>query len=163
MKLKHIAAASLFIVAGSCFAGTPLKVSREAVIEANAETVWKVVGNFNALDFWHPLVMTSTMKGNGVKPGATRQLTFLNGAEITEKLTAYDNKKLSYTYKIIKTALPVSNYVSTISLSPTPEGKTLMKWESSFEAKDTPEDEALALIQGAYDAGLKRVGAFFMQ
>jgi mxaD protein len=155
---KLIAGTSLLMIATCSFAAGALTVEREATVDGSPDTVWKLVGNFNALDVWHPAVASSTMKGAGTKAGATRTLTLGNGAKIEEKLTAYSSVKHTYSYAITASPLPVKNYVSTLTLSKAGEGKTLVKWTSTFDANGASDDEAKKVIGGIYDGGLSRVG-----
>ena len=156
---KLVAGTSLLMIATSSFAAGALTVEREATVDGSPDTVWKLVGNFNALDVWHPAVVSSTMKGAGTKAGATRTLTLGNGAKIEEKLTAYSGVKHTYSYTILNSPLPVKNYLSTLTLSKAGEGKTLVKWSSTFDANGASDDEAKKVIGGIYDGGLSRVGS----
>lgn len=155
----RILAAGLALVAAAAAQAGTLSVEREMTIDKAPATVWKMVGDFNTLDVWHPAVASST--ATGAKPGATRVLTLGNGATITEKLLARDPAKHSYSYAILKSPLPVKNYKSTLQLSPTADGKTLMKWSSTFEASGADDAKAQEVIQGIYDAGLAKVAANF--
>jgi mxaD protein len=155
---KLIAGTGLLMIATCSLAAGALTVEREATVDGSPDTVWKLVGNFNALDVWHPAVASSTMKGAGTKAGATRTLTLGNGAKIEEKLTAYSSVKHTYSYAITASPLPVKNYVSTLALSKAGEGKTLVKWSSTFDANGVSDDEAKKVIGGIYDGGLSRVG-----
>jgi hypothetical protein len=90
-----------------------------------------------------------------------RTLDLGGGASITEKLVAYDPVGHSYTYAITKSPLPVKNYVSVIRLTPAGDGKTLMKWSSTFDASGASDDKAKEAIGGIYDAGLGKVTSNF--
>ena len=158
---KAVAGTSLLMMATCSFAAGALSVEREATVDAAPDTVWKLVGNFNALDVWHPAIAASTMKGAGTKAGAVRSLTLGNGAKITERLTAYSSVKHSYSYSIITGPLPVKNYASTLTLSPAGEGKTLVRWTSTFDANGASDDEAKKVIEGVYDGGLAKIGSTF--
>ena len=153
---RLLAACALLAAATGASAG-PLSVTKEMTIDSAPATVWKLVGDFNALDIWHPAVAKSTASGSGV--GAKRVLTLGNGATIDETQTA--RGKHSYSYKITKSPLPVKNYKSTIALKPAGEGKTLMTWSSTFEADGAPDDKATETIAGIYDAGLAKVAGNF--
>lgn len=155
---RTIGATLLLGCVAAAHAGT-LSVTREATIDRDPAVVWKMVGGFNNLDVWHPAVASST--ATGTQPGATRLLTLGDGATISEKLLSMDVKNHSYSYSILKSPLPVKNYKSTVQLSATPDGKTLMKWSSTFEAAGAEDAKAKEVIQGIYDAGLGKVAAYF--
>jgi len=55
----------------------------------------------------------------------------------------------------------VKNYVATIELTETVDGKTLMKWHSTFDADGASDDKAKEAILGIYDSGLAKVAAMF--
>lgn len=157
-----IAAASVALTS-SAFAAGSLSVSREITVDRAPATVWKLVGDFNALDVWLPPVQRSTFTGVATRPGAVRVLELGNSARVTEKLTDYSSVHHRYSYAFIESPLPVKNYVATIELSAAPEGKTLIKWHSTFDALGAPDDKAREAIQSIYDAGLAKVAAIFRQ
>ena len=72
--------ASLLLATGSCFAAGALSVEREVTVDNSSATVWKLVGNFNSLDVWHPAIVKSELNGNGTKVGTRRLLTLSDGA-----------------------------------------------------------------------------------
>lgn len=156
--LKFTVASALLVVGSSHAAGT-LSVTREVTIDSTPATVWKLVGNFNALDVWHPAVSKSELNGAGTKVGTRRLLTLADGKQmLVEQLTAYDAAKTSYSYTIVSGPLPVVNFKSTISLSATPDGKTLLKWTSNFEAPAGADDaNAARAVEAIYDSGLAKL------
>ena len=142
-----------------------LKVSKEVTVDANPVTVWKLVGNFDGLDVWHPVVVKSRLlKGHNNRPGAERLLTLANGGTIEEKLLTHSNKSESYTYEILKSPLPVTHYKSKIKVSKTKDGKSIVSWSSTFDAKKgVSKDDAIKAITGVYEAGLNQVQKDFAQ
>ena len=156
--IGSVATITLLIACSSINAKEQLNVSREAVLKANPETVWKMIGNFNHLDVWHPVVVDSKLTGSG----ETRVLTLGNGANITEKLLAHSDDKMSYTYAIMESPLPVKEYVSTISVDRTNEG-SIVKWTSTFNASDVTDEKAIEVISGIYEAGLGALSHHFNQ
>jgi hypothetical protein len=42
-----------------------------------------------------------------------------------------------------------------------PNGRTLIRWHSTFDAAGVPDDQAKQAILGIYDAGLARVALIF--
>lgn len=160
--LRNAAVASLLAaVAGLSHAEGAISFSRDITIDRSPATVWKYVGDFNALDLWHPSVRNSTLKGNSTKPGAIRTLKLADGGELVEKLLAYSAAKSSYTYTTLKSPFPIKNYVSTISVSPTADGKTLMTWSATFDAVGVDEDIATEWVGVAFDGGLGKVATNF--
>ncbi|WP_428423326.1 SRPBCC family protein [Methylibium sp.] len=160
--LRNAAAASLLMAAaGLCHAQGAISFSRDITIDRSPATVWKYVGDFNAIDLWHPSVRNSTLKGSSTKPGAIRTLTLTGDGEMVEKLLAYDAAKTRYTYTTLKSPFPIKNYVSTLSVSPTADGKTLMTWSATFDAVGVDEDIATEWVGVAFDGGLGKVAGHF--
>lgn len=138
-----------------------LEVKREVEVDAAPATVWKMIGNFNHLDVWHPALTASTVQGPDSKVGSVRTLVLVDGAKITEKLTARSDSKMSYSYTILSGPLPVQKYESTLSVTAAGPGKSKVTWQGSFDAKGAPDDKAKEVIQGVYDGGLAKVVANF--
>ena len=159
--ILKVAVAGLFVVAGQCHAEGAISFSRDITIDRSPATVWKYVGDFNAIDLWHPSVRNSTLKGSSTKPGAIRTLKLADGGELVEKLLAYNAAKGSYTNTTLKSPFPIKNYVSTISVSPTADGKTLMTWSATFDAVGVDEDIATEWVGVAFDGGLGKVSSNF--
>jgi polyketide cyclase/dehydrase/lipid transport protein len=156
-KTKMLTTAILLTAAMTGFAGA-LEVTKEITVNASPETTWKMIGDFNHLDVWHPVVVASELtQGSN---DTVRVLTLGNGAAITEKLLSHSDN--SYSYEITESPLPVSGYVSEISVSGTEDGKSVVRWTSSFDAKKGFEDEeAVNTISGVYDAGLSSLQKHF--
>lgn len=145
-----LAASSLATAAGS------LSVVREVEVDAPPAVVWKLIGNFNHIDVWHPALVSSTQKGD------VRTLVLAGGGgSIVEKQTAHSDGKMSYSYAILSGPFPVQNYESTLTVKPGTGGKSVVVWSGSFNAKGATDDKAKEVMQGVYDAGLARVVADF--
>jgi mxaD protein len=120
--------------------------------------VWKLMGDYNALPAWHPVVASSSIsEGKDNVVGAVRSLTTQDGAKITEKLTAYKTKAGggSYSYRFVESPIPVNNYQATLSVQP--EGKgSKVSWVGKFDPKpEITEDKAKEIIGGIYKAGFE--------
>jgi mxaD protein len=159
MKALKFTVATALLVLGSSHAAGTLSVTREVTIDSTPATVWKLVGNFNALDVWHPAVSKSELNGAGTKVGTRRMLTMADSKQTSiEQLTAYDAAKTSYSYTIVRGPVPVVNYQSTITLNATPDGKTLLKWTSTFDAPEGADSaNATRAVEAIYDSGLAKL------
>ena len=159
--IGHGIAIATLALGTSSFAAGSIAVSREITVDRPPATVWKLVGEFNSLDVWLPPVQASTFTGLPTEPGAVRQLDLGNNASVTERLLAYSGTLHSYSYAFIQSPLPVKNYVATIELKPAANGRTLIKWHSTFDANGASDDKAKEAILGIYDSGLAKVAAIF--
>ena len=63
---------------------------------------------------------------------------------------------MSYSYQIVESPLPVSGYESTLAVMDS-GGGSMITWSGDFAAKGAPDDQALEVISGIYEAGLNRL------
>jgi hypothetical protein len=149
-------------LAASAHGPTRQKVVETVEINAPADKVWAVVGNFQDMS-WHPaFVKTEGTGGNDV--GATRTLTLENGGQIFEKLTKYNAEGKTLSYEITEVdvkVVPVTNYSAHITV--TPDGdKSKVEWRSAFYRgyvnNDPPpelsDEAAVKAITGVFQSGL---------
>ena len=61
-------------------------------IPASAETVWQLMGGFDALPDWLPFIPESVSS----EGGRVRSLTTSDGGTVIERLEAFDNRQRSY-------------------------------------------------------------------
>jgi carbon monoxide dehydrogenase subunit G len=139
------------------------KVTETIEINAPADKVWAVIGNFQDMS-WHP-AFTKTEGTGGNEPNAKRTLTLASGAKIEEQLNKYNKDTKTYAYEITNVDVkdvPVSNYSSSISVSG--EGdKSTVEWKGAFYRgyvnNDPPpelnDEAAVKAITGVYKAGLE--------
>jgi len=153
---------SLPMVASAGAAKT-LQVEEKVEIKAPASEVWAKLNNFGDLGAWHPgVAKTEITAGKNNQRGAVRVLTLGSGGKITEKLTTYSSKKMTYTYTITNGVLPVSSYKSRISVASGSNGMTTVVWKGSFKRKDTSakpkqgQDDKAAMdtVRSVYRGGL---------
>lgn len=131
-----------------------VSVTESVLLPVKPAAAWALVGDFSGVESWHPAVVASTLQGTGRATGDTRVLMLGNGAEIREELEFYDGEGMSYSYRIVSSPLPVTGYVSTLSVS-ADGGGSRITWRSSFDPKgDTPAADAEQTIRGVYRGGL---------
>lgn len=120
-----------------------LKVNEKIEINASADKVWENLGDFGALEKWHPaFASTEIVGGTNNKVGAQRVLTLKDGGKINETLTAYSAGKKTMTYKITESVVPVSHYLATIDVVAKGANKSLVIWHATFKRKDLAEKPA---------------------
>ncbi len=166
-----LAALSLAAVASSATLAhgpTRQKVTETIEINAPAEKVWAVVGNFYDLG-WLPVIAKTEGSGDLVPEKATRHLTLKSGGEIDEILAKYDAKNFTIAYRIEKIdpkIFPVSNYSSTLTVTPA-GARSTVEWRGAFyrgyPLNDPPpelgDEAALKAVTGLYQAGLAALKA----
>jgi carbon monoxide dehydrogenase subunit G len=142
------------------------KVTETVEINAPADKVWAVVGNFQDMS-WLPAVSKTEGKG-GNDVGATRTLTLPNGV-IHETLTKYNAEQKSYHYEMnhpdVK-VVPVANYSSSISVKDE-GGKSVVEWRGAFyrgymnnnPPPELSDEAAKKAVTGIYRSGLDALKA----
>lgn len=136
------------------------KVSMAMNLGVSSEQVWDMIGQFNALADWHPAVERSEIDGDGT--GSIRTLHLVGGGKIEERLEQLDDSGKLYKYAILSGPLPVANYTSTIRIVEDESGGGCkVEWSSEFEPSGAPEPDAVAAIQGIYQAGLDNLKKMF--
>lgn len=169
-KLALATAAALAVVSFAADAHGPSrrKVQESIEINAPADKVWSVMGNFQDLS-WLPPVEKVEGTGGNEPNKAKRTITLKGGGVVEEELDKYVDKK-SYFYRIDKVdvkVLPVNNYSSTIEIEPEGDGKTKVTWKGAFYRgymnNDPPpelnDEAAEKAVQGLYKTGLDALKA----
>lgn len=118
-------------------------------INISAEELWQLIGGFNALPDWHPAVEKSELQNEGNQ----RTLSLVGGGSIVETLERLDDNERVYSYEIIDSPFPVANYKSSLKVTENDDGKASVEWSSEFDADGAPEQDAIDVIQGVYQAG----------
>jgi hypothetical protein len=140
---------------------TRQKVVETIRIAAPASAVWARIKNYDALKDWHPAVATSPAD-QGNKEGSVREVTLKGGGTLVETLERYDDAAMRYSYRIKDgSALPVTNYTSTISVSGDATS-AVVEWRGAFYRgypnNDPPPDKndeaAVKAVTGVYQSGL---------
>ncbi|MCG5235114.1 SRPBCC family protein [Xanthobacter oligotrophicus] len=172
MKLLLAAAAALSMallpVAADAHGPTRKKVTETVDINAPAEKVWAAIGNFQDMS-WHPAVTANVGQG-GNAVDATRKLTLQGGGTIDEVLYKFEPEQKSYSYRIAEVdvkVLPVTNYSSTITVTPIDATHSKVEWRGAFYRgypnNDPPpelsDEAAIAAVTGVYRGGLDALKA----
>ena len=129
-----------------------------AVIEipVSADQVWQLVGGFNALPDWLPLIAKSE-PGEG---GRLRHLQTADGGKIVERLQTFDNVARTYSYTIEESPFPVSTYLATLRVEALTPTSAKVTWSGVFTPAVGVTDAAVeALFAGVYSGGLEALRA----
>ena len=168
--MKRLALQSTALLAGLVYAGFALAQAKEQKIEhsikinAPADVVWSVAGDFGGIERWSPGVESSRLVlRDRNETGAIRQLRRRNGTQVTEKLLDYDpaNRRMAYTY--VDGAVAASDYLAAVYVKDNGDGTSTVRWTGRFKrlayATDNPppgqDDETVKkFLDGAFTAGL---------
>ncbi|MDB5525506.1 MAG: MxaD family protein [Rhizobium sp.] len=139
------------------------RVFISSVIDAPATKVWERVRDFNGMPKWHPRIRDSRIE-NGEpsdRIGCVRDFHLQNGDRIREKLLGLSDYDLFFTYAILESPMPLTNYLATMRLTPITDGdRTFAEWTADFDCEPEMAEDLVGSIgtnvfQGGFDA-LKR-------
>lgn len=133
-------------------AGT--KVS--TVVEAPAERVWELLGDFHNLGGWHPNLPASSLgnelTGNAI--GSVRVFE-IDGVALHETLLAYDEEARSYTYSFPDGTFEFDDYRATLRVTPVTElGASFVEWSATYDIEAEHRKESTDRVHGVFTAGL---------
>jgi hypothetical protein len=169
--LKRIVAGILLMALAPALAmahgPTRQKVNSGLEINAPADKVWAILGNFQDMS-WHP-AFTATEGNGGNDVGATRTLTLKNGGKVAETLTKRSDEDRTLSYEINSVDVkdfPVANYSSSITVKGTEE-KSIVEWRGAFYRgfmnNDPPpelsDEAAIEAVSNLYQEGLAALKA----
>ena len=118
--------------------------------------VWRLIGGFGSLPDWVPDVSQSELADGG----RVRHLHDPQGHTFVERLERYDSAAHSYSYSIVQSPIPVSNYLSTITVTPINGSKgSRVEWSSVYTPDGIGEKEAGEIFHGLYSTGLKALAS----
>lgn len=148
-------------VPASAHGPTRQKVAETVEINAPADKVWSVIGNFQDMS-WHPAVIKTEGEG-GSEAGAKRTLTLESGV-IKEELLDIDAEKKMLRYKITEVdvkVLPVNNYSAWLSVAEE-GGKSVVTWKGAFyrgymnnnPPPELNDEAAIKAVKGVFRSGL---------
>lgn len=148
-KFSVLAAGSAAALFLSCLSAAAIESRVSAMSSHSVAVVWHRVGDFCGIANWLPPVAKCTLQ----KKGRQRMLSLKGGGTIIEHLVRWSNKHHRYTYRILKSPLPVSHYISTISVTAHGKG-SVVEWVGHYKAKGATNAAAKKTIDGIYKAGV---------
>ena len=161
-KILILGLAAILLSPANLRAEKDLIAQQSVEIKARQKAVWLLVKNFDGLPRWHPAFKNDVIKsGKNNTKGAIRTLTLDSGESFDEQLLKFDDKKMFFRYRIVgDSPLPITDYVSTLSVAKGRHAMTKVIWQGKFKNKagsGKTDAEVVEMINGAYKAGLDNV------
>ena len=128
--------------------------STQASVEvpASADKVWALVGGFDALPDWLPMISSSVAQ----EGGRLRHLTLGDGTVIVERLETYDNSARTYSYSIVQGPFPATDYLATLRVIALPGAdQCRVEWGGQFTPVGVSDAEVVAIFDEVYRGGLQ--------
>lgn len=126
------------------------KVTVTEQINATPDAVWAVIGNPLTIASWHPAIATSVASEGG------RTCTLADGGEVVENILAHDDGARHYSYSIVTSPLPMTDYTASIAVAER-DGGAEVTWQSEFTPQGIEPAELEGMIHGLFEAGLQAV------
>lgn len=154
------------LASAPAFAARPvLKFESQITVKASPQKVWDSFKTFGAIHDWHPATENcKLLVGDNGKPLAVREFQLKGGGGfVISELLAYDESRKHFKYRIIKTNLPLANYVAEMWVTPASGGGSVVHWKGSFQRPaETPQqgqgdEDTMKLVQGVFKAGLDNI------
>jgi hypothetical protein len=145
-----------------------LEIFHSIAIDAPADEVWAMAGDFGGIQRWSPGTESSRLiVRDRNETGAIRLLRRRSdGTQVTEKLLDYDpyNRRMAYTY--VDGAVRAADYFSELVVKDVGNGRSVVEWRGRFKrlaywTDDPPAGQddkaALDFLNGAYKTGLENL------
>ena len=142
-----------------------VKVFITSVIDAPAADVWAVVRGFDEMPEWHPLIARSRIERGAPQDqiGCVRDFELTDGGRIREQLLELSDFDYRFTYCILESPMPLTDYVASLRLIPVTDGdRTFAEWTAEFAADPGQAEELARTIgQDVFQAGFDALKARF--
>ena len=149
MKIKSLLGALPLALLATSAMALEVKVAKDS--PAPPEAAWAAIGDWCGIASWHPAIEKCDPS---VKDGANfRNLFLKGGGEVFEKQLTFDKAKMTYSYTIEKSPLPIQNYSAVMAVTPKDKGSTI-SWTAKFDSKGASDEEAVKTITGIFEAGV---------
>jgi mxaD protein len=170
-RTRRLILAGLFASAALGLPGSPawaerpvLKYRSQITVKASPQKAWDSFKKFDSIHEWHPATEgTRLLVGQNGKALAVREFQLKGGGFVISELLAYDEGRKWFRYRIVKTNLPLSNYVAEMWVKPAAGGGSVVHWSGQFQrpqenAQPDQDDAAtMKLVQGVFKAGLDNI------
>jgi uncharacterized protein YndB with AHSA1/START domain len=153
---------------GAAADASELSIFHSVEINAPADEVWELAGDFGGIQRWAPGTESSRLiVRNRNETGAIRLLRRRGDqTQVTEKLLDYDpaNRRMAYTY--VDGEVRAADYFSELAVKDLGNGRSVVEWRGRFKrlaywTDDPPpgkDDKAvLDFLNGAYKTGLENL------
>jgi hypothetical protein len=132
------------------------KIFYSSVIPASIDRIWTIIRDFKELPAWNPGFSNCSVEENrpGDAIGCVISFYLKSGGHMRERLLALSDRDHMFTYTILESPLPITNYVATVQLLPvTDTNQTYAQWTSEFNCPPDVESDMISTVRGVYEGG----------
>ncbi|MBS0994074.1 SRPBCC family protein [Gluconobacter cerinus] len=127
-----------------------IEASSDVDVAVIADKAWSLLGGFDNLPLWIPMITRSFLEDGG----RVRRLTAKDGSVIVERLVSFDQRKRTYTYAYIEGPDPVEDYLGKVTVTSLSPERCCISWGSRFNPVGIRSSEAETLYRSAYASAL---------
>ncbi|MFB0979633.1 MAG: SRPBCC family protein [Alteromonadaceae bacterium] len=125
------------------------KVQVHEELPSDVNNVWQLLRDFGDINAW---ASGKVIKVEGLGVGMIRHIAF-DLDKIVERCEAHDDDNMTFSYRLLESPWPISNYVAKVILTSGGPGKTLIEWSSSYQAEPEKAEDVRNLIESTYSKG----------
>ena len=141
--------------------GSVAHIYVSSVIDAYIDDVWSVARDFTG--HWHSSVIcNSSIEGEQSfdQVGCVRAFELSDGGKLREVLVGLSDERHEFSYRILESPLPVSDYLATVRFKPiTTTGGTFAEWTVDFRVAPEDEDATVDTVRGVFEGGFSDIAA----
>jgi hypothetical protein len=124
-------------------------------LSADIDDVWSVVGPFESLADWHPLVPSCEMSEDG-----TVRTIDVPPEPAVERLFPDRGGDYSYVYTVESGPMPMKDYEATLGVREA-VGGCVLYYKATCEPEGTTEDALKGMLEGFFQKGFDAVAERF--
>jgi len=134
-------------------------------LNGSAQQVWNLIGAFDSLPRWHPLVAECTLEkesGSKESNGAVvRRIRLHDNTIILNRLVEHSDSKRFYTYEFMEGPLKVDWYRSTLRVLENGKSRCRVEWLSQFETRIATPGDVKQRIESLIGPGAENLKRLF--
>jgi len=133
----------------------PGRVHHRADLAASAQDVWALIGPFDSLPRWHPLVAECPLEREQGSGAVLRRIRLHDGTIIVNRLTGMSDAERVHAYELVEGPLPVVFYRSTLRVLEREGGGCTLDWLSVFDAGEASAEEVARRVKSLIGPGVE--------
>ena len=117
------------------------------------DLLWKTLARIDGLEQWMSnLVARCSVEGRGA--GASRNLTLVDGAELSETILEIDEAERRFRYAVVSHPFPARNIIGQITVDVHESGNVKITWGAEFEIDEQLAEQVKPKMIGFYSAAI---------
>jgi hypothetical protein len=107
------------------------RVHVQEELDAPVGAVWRLIRDFGDISAWAAGYRLVRVDGAGV--GMIRHIDGTAG-RFVERLETHDDGAHTFSYRLLESPLPATNFVGSVRLTPSGPARCLIEWAAEFDA-----------------------------